>query len=337
MDYPKVERGHILPRVYQRNWAIDGMVELHVAGRPGSRPASTKDVGVKKRAYRRERPDGTPIDDVEWSLSHMEGAVGPILTNALERWPYNFDDKQVLAEFFALQMVRGPRFWRDRERLVQQAARDLQAQGVELPDGSRREITDEEAREAAEAFLGSTKRHTDMLTLGQKLPIVLASMHWTLVQFEQPIIALSDHPVVVWPINRGSASPSVTPAYGPQTALEVRAPISPHLALLMTWIYDGDPVAPVNGGLRHARAINAFTIAQAEDQWLHQIGTKPLLGTGVMKPIAPSIYPRYTPAAAERSRLRTEVEEKTKKVLGKPLQKKAMYEAVRVERKQPPA
>src|SRR5919198_923007 len=155
VTYPAVERGHILPEVYQRNWASEKMVELHVVGRSGSRRASTKDVGVIRRAYRRERPDGTAIDDIEWSLSHIEGAVQPILTDVAGRWPLSFDDKKVLAEFLAVQMIRGPRWWRDREKIVRQAVADYRIDGLEDEHGNRRGIGETEAERATAVFLGS--------------------------------------------------------------------------------------------------------------------------------------------------------------------------------------
>lgn len=53
--------------------------------------------------------------------------------------------------------------------------------------------------------------------------------------------------------------------------LEVRAPVSPTAAILLTWLDQADDVdEPVQGGRREARNINAFTIAQAEKQWFQQ-------------------------------------------------------------------
>ncbi|MBA3371064.1 MAG: DUF4238 domain-containing protein, partial [Thermoleophilaceae bacterium] len=70
---------------------------------------STRDAAVRKRFYRRTRPDGTPIDDVEHSLGLIEDRAAPILREIEQRWPLSFEDKHILGEFFALQVLRSPR------------------------------------------------------------------------------------------------------------------------------------------------------------------------------------------------------------------------------------
>jgi hypothetical protein len=69
-------------------------------------------------------------------------------------------------------------------------------------------------------FAGSTQRNLSMLVLSNRMTDVLASMHWTLIKFDQPVLALSDHPVVVWPINRASRAATAEIVWGPVTALE---------------------------------------------------------------------------------------------------------------------
>jgi hypothetical protein len=46
----------------------------------------------------------------------------------------------------------------------------------------------------------------------------------------------------------------------------------------MTWIDDVDEAEPISGELRHTRALNAFTIAQAEKQWIKRPGAKAVIG-----------------------------------------------------------
>ncbi len=111
--YPKVEHAHVVPRTYLRNFAdANRMIGMRLVDDPAREAVvSIRDAAVRKRFYRRTRPDGTPIDDVEWSLRLIEDRAGPILREVERRWPPSFDDKRVLGEFFALQILRSPR-WR---------------------------------------------------------------------------------------------------------------------------------------------------------------------------------------------------------------------------------
>jgi hypothetical protein len=56
-------------------------------------------------------------------------------------------------------------------------------------------------------------------------------------------------------------------------ALEIRVPVSPHHAILMTWRDEADDQdCRVRGTRDHAANLNAFTIAHAERQWFRQPG-----------------------------------------------------------------
>jgi hypothetical protein len=303
--YPVVNKGHILPRVWQRNFAIDGQTQVRVVDPPGSHLVTIDDSGTRRRPYRRTRPDGTPIDDVEWSLHHIEHAVAPILADVESRWPLSLDDKRTLAELFAVQMVRGPHFFEHRAALVERSAREGAAAALADIAVSER-VIDHWASRMRDHFLSDTDRLRSMLRLSKLITAILASMHWTLLRFADPLIALSDQPVVIWPLDRASAAPSVTPAWGPETALEVRVPVSPRLAIVMTWIDRGD--GPLRQGrLRQAQALNAFTIAQADRQWMHLPGAEPPVGPGPFEPLSPRLEGGYNARVAQRSTRRAQV------------------------------
>jgi hypothetical protein len=114
-----------------------------------------------------------------------------------------------------------------------------------------------------------------MLTTSFKLALVIGSMRWHLLQFADPIVAYSDHPVVAWPMAAATATPFPKPELAPMAAIEIRAPLSSRLALLMTWVDKSDDQQPVAARRQHAAELNAFTISQAERQWMHQPGTVP--------------------------------------------------------------
>src|SRR4051794_37527872 len=116
-SYSPVKQGHIVPVVYQRNFAIKDRITLHVDHRPGV-PAAIQNTATRGPFYRRTRPDGTEIDDVEASLSYIEAAVRPVFDDLLAGAPLSRGRKQVLAQFFGIQMVRGPAFIEHRRGVI---------------------------------------------------------------------------------------------------------------------------------------------------------------------------------------------------------------------------
>jgi hypothetical protein len=311
MPYTRVDQGHILPRFYQRNFAHGEQIEVHIVGTGRSHVTNTAKTGTRRRAYRRTRPSGEEIDDVEWSLQHIEDAAAPILREVDQRWPLTFDDKRTVAELFAVQMVRGPAFFEHRPDLGDPTTREQVQQYF------------------ASSAVGDTERLVSMLRVTRPLTIQLASMRWTLLRFKDPVIALSDQPVVIWPLARGRADASVAPAWDPAQALEVRVPVSPFLAIVMAWFDQGD--GPTRDGRKgQAKALNAFTIAQADRQWMHLPGHPPALRQGRFKPLSPQVNRGYTPQLAQRSRRRTEAVRLADRRRGAPLADREL-EIVRME------
>jgi hypothetical protein len=91
---------------------------------------------------------------------------------------------------------------------------------------------------------------------------------------------------------------------GPLSALEIRVPIAPDAAILMTWVDRSDEtdvrMRPLTAG-----ELNAFTIAQADRQWMHQPGTEPAAPVGIFAPASRLVERSYDRAAALRSARRT--------------------------------
>jgi len=87
MRYPEVKRSqHVVPRGYLVNFAEEEMLVMHLVGAPKTELVSIDDAAVRRRFYWRTRRDGTPIDDVEWSLSQLENATGRRSLVALRNW-----------------------------------------------------------------------------------------------------------------------------------------------------------------------------------------------------------------------------------------------------------
>lgn len=124
--------------------------------------------------------------------------------------------------------------------------------------------------------------------------MVLGSTHWVLVEFTSAPFAISDHPVVPWPLSERSRLPSPTPPeIGLFETLEIRVPLSPQLAKVMTWLDEPDGHGPVRGVKDLAANLNAFTVAQAEKQWFHTPSRVPPRATGQLLPVSPQLLPGY--------------------------------------------
>jgi hypothetical protein len=163
MVYPRVERAHVVPRCYLKQFAEDEMIGMRLVGDPTSKVISIDDAAVRKQFYRRTRPDGTPIDDIEWSLSHIESDAAPLLKTFGNEWPPSLETKTILAGLFALQLVRGPR-WKDWHETFAKGYVDEQR---DADDPTRITRTDQtvgvvSAADLERHLLGDTHRLTGM-------------------------------------------------------------------------------------------------------------------------------------------------------------------------------
>ena len=199
-SYPRVKRGHIVPAVYLRNFAASDQVALHRTDRPSCDLRNVGTAGIRGPFYRRQRRDGSEIDDIEASLSVLEDKVKPVFDEMLGGEPLTLERKSVLAQFFAMQMVRGPAFFNQRTELIDDLLSDLGRDAfqpaVVVEAGGDIEMVRQKARAAA---LSSTAQFVKMLSIGSKLGPVLGSMRWHVLDFGASVLAVSDHPVVTWP------------------------------------------------------------------------------------------------------------------------------------------
>ncbi len=294
---------------------------MRLVGEPNiEKVISTRDAAVRNRFYRRTRPDGTPIDDVEDSLGLIEDRAAPLLRDVDRRWPLSFEEKHVLGEFFALQFLRSPR-WRQwyvvRTRRLVEEYRTSELFAEEIAESG---LTPDEVAERNHGLFASDNfRLRRMLGMSPKGSSIFGSMIWALIRFPKPTLATADHPVTGWSRFETRSRPKVTPAgVGLINLLEVRVPVSPTAVILMTWLDQADDIpVPFDGGRPEARNINAFTIAQAEKQWFHLPRTNPSYGKNRTYPaLSAELFPGYGPRAAERSVLRRTVSEKVNSARG---------------------
>lgn len=202
----------------------------------------------------------------------------------------------MLAEVLAYQLLRGTR-WKDEyeertRRIFDEYRRDpATAATVEQLDELEAELATDSARLLR------------MMTTSPTITSIVGSMQWTLLDFRSPVVATSDHPLVLWP---GAAARSPRPTRiteaGLLECIEIRLPLSPRHALLMTWADALDARAPAHRD--QAANLNAFTVAEADQQWFHYKEQVPPLASGKLLPLSPAIVAGYTPWAAAESQRR---------------------------------
>jgi len=91
--------------------------------------------------------------------------------------------------------------------------------------------------------------------------------------------------------------------------LEIRFPATSHHALLLTWLDLPDEDAPrVAGSKQDAANLNAFTIAEAERQWVHHPGVSVPRTSGQLLAISPDRARGYDSTIARASRRRNETD-----------------------------
>jgi hypothetical protein len=321
MNYPVVNKAHIVPRCYLRRFAINDRIAIHLTHSEERRTVSIDDAAVRRRFYRRTRPDGTPIDDVEHSLAQLEAAVAPILQNLEDRWPLGRAEKVAVAEFFAFQAVRGPRWraWHDQftKKALDEKRRDPVHQ---LESGILVPLTQRHIDELQEAWLSPTERLRSMMGIASKLITIFASMRWDLLVLEDDELVLSDHPVVEWPMTVERRRPGTVPTgHGMLNVLEMRIPLSPRIALLLTWQEGTDGPIPLPVSPEVAANLNAFSVEQADKQWMHPPEAQPTIGSGLLGPVSPLVFRGYVAPVAMACPVRERVSEVVNSVLGQDL------------------
>lgn len=310
MEYPAVKDAHIVPKCLLSAFAVDERVELHVDDKLVPGPVPIRDVAVRHTYYRRTRPDGTPIDDAEWSLNKIENAAAPLLYNLNGNWgALSMESKGTLAEFFAIQSVRGPR-WKAWWKNQTQAAVDQwrREPAPMLHNGLWIPMTYKTINDFEDQALENTSWLTRMFAISKKIAGIFASMRWTLLDFAEPWLVMSDHPVVEWPLEAEFRRPEPNRVgVGALNFLEVRVPVSPTQAILMTWSDEPGLNDRVEASQSIAARINAFTIANSERQWFEKPGGSAPVADGFQDPISPDVVSGYSKRRAESSRLRAAV------------------------------
>jgi hypothetical protein len=115
-------------------------------------------------------------------LSEIESNAAPLLQSFDERWPFSGDDKLKLATLFAFQWLRSPRWKEQYEERTHRFVKDYDRRNPSS-------LTAEETEEFNQRLASDTHRLGMMLSTAVTGSAIFASMHWTLVEFDRPLIA----------------------------------------------------------------------------------------------------------------------------------------------------
>jgi hypothetical protein len=256
---------HTVTAGYLRRFAHDKRISIH-------RGATTTTNGVRGVAFQLDywgSPEvATKMED--W-LGKEEDRALDVLSNLDARWPPRSDDRGALAIFMAIHVVRTPAYGALIRQMGARADREVVAESA-----ADLGLTPEEAEAYVELLRGDDVHANTLTRQAHYIGSYLASMHWTLVEFEEPLIT-GDQPVVLLPPIPVPVTPATAlmPA-GLAATFEGRFTLDPHHALVMSW--NEDATEPkLEGNYRQACSINAALKAQSMSEWYSRPGTTPPL------------------------------------------------------------
>lgn len=165
---------------------------------------------------------------MEASLAHVENKATPALRQIIAGEPLTIERNGALAQLFGAQMMRGSAFFEQHEELHRSALEGLKASDLKATHlaavGADLDLA---RRQVMEVHLDSTYRFVTTLTYAIKVAGILSLMRWHVLRFDDPLLAYSDHLIVLWPMNVERTRPFPRQRLGQLTMLEVRVPIVP--------------------------------------------------------------------------------------------------------------
>lgn len=298
---------HLTTRAYLKRWTVNGLLRpVHPRYGP-QKPKHPSAVAYERDWWSKGNPALNAA--CEEQCGKIETLIPDLLPRVQESWPLNLEDRATLAQLMALHVTRTAAF---SEWFA--VARD-----ESLPKYEDRFTTPEGYERFRSAMFSDEERAKKILRIN-KLATVLGSMHWSLLTFENALLATSDQPVAPVPLLGAEEQEAVspTPRRGWLETLEVRFPLSPHEALLATWYgaLDGEG-EPIPCDWAAAVNLNGITRAQAP-RYFHSPSHLPAMPPAILReplmqfePLAPSVLPGYGTQAAfvseRRSRTSAEV------------------------------
>ncbi len=294
-----VKRHHLVPQMVLRRFANSaGRIVMVSRDDPSRAPITTsiKNAAAEAGFYRIDTNDvaeshqsGHDPEVVEQTLAAIEGLVRPLLDNlARGRLPL-FEERYRIAQFLALQHVRGPGFREDMNRLGTLAARDhlrqtmtaeraaayLRQQGLAAGPADAQAFLDSALGETGPTLVMS-QPHAMQAALRHAVEVVQPLVYfraWHVLRFPDPVLLTSDTPVAVW----SPPAPDGLPV-GIANAAEVYLPVDRQTVLVVTDEHiDAAPDQVVDDPApERAARVNAAVAANAHRWVFHHPNDTPL-------------------------------------------------------------
>lgn len=249
-------RHHYVAQHYLRRWSPDGkqVAVLNLPLDRGIFVASTKSLSVEKDLYTIETPGGRN-QVIERELA---GAIDSAFATAIELLLRGERASHLdLATAIGFQLMRGPE--------VKAQLSHIKTEIVRAQEKFSRLFAGEDVDEAAlESIVENAEQNEWVAALVSSIldvAEVFTRMRWHLIYFREPLLVTSDSPISFW---RREELNTELVGIGLESVDEVRLPLAPTLALVMTW----DEGAPrrLRGDIAMARELNIGTVEFAQQQ-----------------------------------------------------------------------
>jgi hypothetical protein len=191
---------------------------------------------------------------IEGLYSKVESIAAPIFEQLRDGdFPLGGQDRAEFASFMALQLSRGRMFRRSMNDLANQLGQMMLRIAADAPPGyweakraeweANREgpeppppLSDrdrQKLREGTAFDIKPSREHVVEMSFAhhEKMTFLVMAMTWRLIVFPEPCLFSSEHPISYW---REPSPADRMLGIGPATADEVRLPISPTRALVLT-------------------------------------------------------------------------------------------------------
>ena len=249
-------RHHLLPQFYMRAFADDtGRVRVVERGTGREYTTGPANVFVERDYYTVSSVNAE--DDhslIEGLYSQVETVAAPVFEQLRAgEFPLEGQDRSEFASFIALQVSRGRSFRTLMDDMTDQMGRMMLSMAADAPPGyweAKRAAweatgegpepppppTDEQRRMLREGTtfdIKPSREHIVEMSFAhlEEMTFVLMAMTWRLVEFPGPWLFSSEHPITYW---RWPSPMDPMTGIGPATADEVRIPICPTRALVLT-------------------------------------------------------------------------------------------------------
>jgi hypothetical protein len=263
------------------------------------KPRRPENTGYRQRFFQ----DRVIAAATERTLSQYESKGLAALRTLQAKWPLEDDariaDRLDIACLVAIHILRTPAFRHHVDEIQNRALPDYQ-----LSDGAMEPFLQEATSEGFRVSL--------MLGMIPKLASLIASAHWSLIEFDDRLLATSDQPVSIVPVlPEGMSAPvSAVSAGGFLLAEEYRFPIDPYHALLFTWANEPDAPTLLRGDHDIAANLNRAVISGSDREWFHNPERRPTMlsldavPTSACFPIGRLLLPDYDMTAVLESQRR---------------------------------